>query len=247
MMASPYSPVVDDRWFRGVIHGVVMADFWGTEAAGEGVKPLEDDRDWRSQFLQIVKTEALGQESAEYVSREVFVQMAQRSQPGLLLLALPVVLVQANCYSHRSYPWRVWTASLGLPEQSLVLIDQAFQMVCSAMAGQPSDLGSSQGELLTPIQRLLKASQGQFSLAIRLARQQGGDPLLVSWLGAVTLIQGGWTALPSSFRHGCLESVAWGQRWGNLDETDLNQLGLNLYDRWCGRRPRPFSQEGFSV
>ncbi len=246
-MTYHYSPFVDDRWFRGVIHGVVVADLWGTEAGGGGAQPLEEEDGWRSQFLEIVKAEAMGQGSAEYPGGEVFIQMAQRSQSGLLLLALPVLLVQANCYGHRPYLWQVWIASLGLPEENLVVMDQAFQMVCSAMAGRPPDLWSSQDEPLPPIQGLLKASQGEFSLAIRLARQQGGDPLLVSWLGAVTLIQQGWAALPSTLRHGCLESVALGQRWGDLDEAGLNQLALNLYDRWRGHRPGPFSQNGFSV
>ena len=240
------SPVLDDRWFRGVIYGVVVADLWGVEAGVGEADPLEEEG-WRSQFLEIVAAEAMGQAAPKYLGREVFVRMARRSQPGLLLLALPVLLMQANPYGHRSYPWQAWTAGLGLLAEDLVVMDQAFQMVCRAMAGRPPGLWSGQDRALTLIQGLLKTSQGEFSLAIRLARRQGGDPLLVSWLGAVTLIQGGWAALPSTLRHGCLESGILRQRWGDLDEAGLNQLALNLYDRWRGRRPGPFPQDGFSV
>lgn len=245
-MTSHLSPVLDDRWFRGVIHGVVVGDLWAAEVGG--AQPSEDKDSWRSQFLEMVKAEAGGQVTPACSGGEMFVQMAQRSQPGLLLLVLPVLLVQANPYGHRSYPWQSWIAGLGLPDQDLAMIDQTFQMVCSAMAGRPSGLWRAQdGALIATIQGLLKASQGEFPLAIRLARQQGGDPLLVSWLGAVTLIQGGWTVLPSSLCHRCLESVALGQRWGNLDQRGINQLALNLYDRWRGRRPGLFPQDRFSV
>lgn len=240
------SPVLDGRWFRGVIYGVVVADLWDAEAAGGGAQPL-DEEGWRSQFLQIVTAEAMGQGTTKYSGKEVFVQMARRSRPGLLLLALPVLLVQANPYGQRSYLWQAWTAGLGLPEEDLAVMDQTFQMVCGAMAGRSPGLWSLQDRALNPIQGLLKASQGEFSLAIRLARRQSSDPLLVSWLGAVTLIQGGWATLPSTLRHGCLESVTFRQRWGDLDEAGLNQLALNLYDRWRGRRPGPFPQNKFSV
>ncbi len=244
----PHVPVVlDDRWFRGVIYGIVIADLWVAEQGGDRGRSSGDHGRWRSQFLRIARAEAIGHGGAASVAADGFAQMAQRSQPGLLLLALPVLLVQANPYGHQACPWPAWATGLGLSDDGRVLIDQAFQMVCEAMAGRPPSLDFGQGGPLATIQGLLNASQGDFALALRLAHQGAGDPLLLMGLGAMAMIQGGWSALPVALRHGGLESVALGQRWDGVDEEKLNRLTLALYDRWRGHGPGPFPQDRPSV
>lgn len=246
-MIPQFPVVLDDRWFRGVIYGVVMADLWVAAQGGDRGRWSGEYDGWRSQFLRIARAEAIGRGGSASVGAEGLTRLAQGSQSGLLLLVLPVLLVQANPYGHQSCHWQAWATGLGRSDDGRALIDQAFQMVCAAMAGRPPSLGCPQGGPLATIQGLLNASQGDFVLALRLAHQGAGDPLLLRGLGAVAMIQGGWNALPVALRHGGLESVALGQRWDGLDEEGLHQLTLALYDRWRGRCPGSFPQDRPSV
>jgi hypothetical protein len=247
--------------FKAIFEGLCIADLFGAQG------PHQQGRgqgSWQDLLLDMAQTCAEGQyPSVTQFGRRLRL-VERHSMVGMLLAALPLLLVHVDRYGHRHETICQWANRMGLSASGTIALGELLaymgqvQSDDKAMAGQ-AKRGSENEPTHSPFfttpclaegHRLWAQGQGQLVPGLQLAQQHGGDNADLGLIALLATLHGGTMAIPLTLRQ-----VLWSpgpdaaiapstqQGWSMAERRLLIQLSQGLYDRWGGLSPEAHLSE----
>lgn len=230
--------------FRTIFEALALAD----RAAG-ATQPgaLQAIQPWQLLLLAVAQQAASGAAITADAYGHRFRQMSRESTAGVLLGALPVLLLNSDPYGHRLPQVCQWGETLGLGKDAVSSLREWFLYLCHPpkmaalpVTNPPPPTGQwfspnlQSGSLLVKGQNLVQQAQGQFWLSLQLAQQHGWNGAELGLIAVLAMIGERVDTLPLPLRYGLLkiDSKDCAQRQDYWH--DLFQLGQELDARWRG-------------
>ncbi|PZV00954.1 MAG: hypothetical protein DCF32_16860 [Leptolyngbya sp.] len=216
--------------------------------------PKPTDLGWQEGLLQTAAACARGEGLPSSHWRAHFQVL---TGPAAAINALPYLWVMADAHGHHRAAVHRWVEELELSPVAAMACEQLFAILCQQMgtahglralaAALPGDSSSwdepgSVGQALG----LVVQSQGQFVVAVGLARQRQwaamsplGGSCAIALVGLLTGLAGGRAGLGAALRQRWLLDYRPAQPdpWRGLDAGALATLAASLHRRWAGVAP----------
>lgn len=251
--------------FRPLLRVVVAADHW----AGPGLPDQPgSETNWPGALLTLAEACAAGYAVGSAIGASALVTgsvpRGQERELVTLIVATPMLLINANPYGHRRSVIQTWGQHLGLGASTLVALDRYFQLLGQRgrMAGpgdealpwpRPSRMEGQ--EVREPdvkhsdfddpnfndLVMLVASLQGQALPALTLAHRWGWPSAALALVGVLSMLRSGPGGLPLDDLAKQVVRGDLGPRWRGYDVAQVDRLADALYARWAGgliRSPR---------
>ncbi len=234
--------------FRPLLRMVVAADYW----VGVGMPDRPStEANWPAAFLTVAEACAagypVGGETWALALNNVVISTDQEREWVVLMMATPMVLINANPQGHRRSVIQAWGQHLGLGASTLATLDRYFQLVGqrgldSWRGGDDWPRTTSRG-MAGPLKmdanfndavRLVASLQGQALPALTLAHRQGWPSVALALVGVLSSLWLGSGGLPLAALAEQANRGDLGRRWRGYDFTQMDRLADALYQRWHG-------------
>ena len=234
--------------FRPLLRMVVAADCW--VGVGSPDRPSAE-ANWPAAFLTVAEACATGHPVGvgtwSLALNNVVVATDQEREWVVLMMATPMVLINANPQGHRRSVIQAWGQQVGLGASTLVTLDRYFQLV--GQRGRAGRWASDDWPWATPrgmaapltmdanfneVVRLVASLQGQALPALTLAHRQGWPSVALALVGVLSSLRLGSGGLPLARLADQANRGDLGPRWQNYDFAQMDCLADALYQRWCG-------------
>lgn len=226
--------------FRPLLRMVVVADHWPRR--GYPSRPMAE-ADWPGAFLTLAEAwaagDSVGPDRWQAALETVALPPNQDPEPLILLLATPLVLINASPYGHRRASIQAWGQSLGLTSSTLVVLDHYVQMV--GQGGARGAAGASPGSPLPPsledLMTLVTSLQGQVLPTLTLADRWNWPSVTLALVGLLAILRSGPGGLPWPGAMGLDHRGNLGPRWRGYTLAQVDDLADALYGQWAGSSP----------
>lgn len=205
------------------------------------------DLGWQAGLLQTAAAIARGERLSVPRWQAHFQSL---TSPAVALNALPYLWVMADAHGHHRVAMHRWIEDLELSPAAAVACEQLFAILCrqmgaahslSALAPVLSGGASSWQDSGPVVQalRLVVQSQGQFVVALGLARHRDWSAAAIALVGLLTGLTGGRAGLGAALRQRWLLDYRPVQPdpWQGVDAGALATLAAALHRRWAGVAP----------
>ncbi|MFH7242702.1 MAG: hypothetical protein ACHWZW_07605 [Spirulina sp.] len=243
--------------FRPIVRSLAMADSWAQRIGGASSRAVGR---WPEAFLTIAEAcaagKAVGAETWQTALGMMDPLPTQDQAFVTLILATPILLINANPYGHRRLTIQDWGATLGFGPSTLAALDGYFQRLGQGQAIRPSSWENRPWEpseqefpKVADLWALVASLPGQWIAPLTLAQRWGWPATALALVGVWATIQAGPGGMPlqaighlimdgqmmdSSIDH---REPTLGPRWRGYGVTDLDALADALHQRWAGSPP----------
>ena len=257
--------MVESEWgddgplgFRPLLRMVVAADFWARPGLSDHPRA---EANWPGAFLTMAEAWAAGHGVGPPMWASALETMSDPKAQGrelvALIVATPMLLVNANPQGHRRSVIQDWGQHLGLSSSTLVALDHYFQLV--GQRGQMAGVGGDRSPWMIPsglggrdlgcpemnpsdlddpnfnhLVTLVISLQGQSLPALTLAHRWGWPSAALALVGVLSVLRSGPGGLPLDWLAGQADQGDLGPRWRGYEAAQIDRLADALYGRWAG-------------
>lgn len=212
------------------------------------VRPsVTEDLGWQEGLLQAIAACARGE---RLLSQRWQTHFQSLTSPAIVINALPYLWVLADVHGHHRGAVHRWVEELELCPTAAVACEQMFAVLCqqmgaahslSALARVLPGATSSWDDagLVAQALSLVVQSQGQFAVALGLARHREWSATAIALVGLLTGLASGRAGLSAALRQRWLLDYhpAQPDPWREVDADALAALATTLHRRWAGIAP----------
>ncbi|MEY3298858.1 MAG: hypothetical protein RLZZ597_2118 [Cyanobacteriota bacterium] len=223
--------------FRPLLRMVAITDTWARLGHPGGA-------DWPRAFLAVAETCAAGHVVEPSRWHQAMAEVAwatdEEAEWGALIIATPVLLMNANPYGHRRTVIQAWGEGLGWSPSTLGNLDQYFHVLGQRNVSSTPELNSALGASPTPVPcpqwadlvALVASLPGQCWPALTLAQRWGWPSVTLTLVGLLSSLQAGAGGLPyAGMAH-------YGNRlapcWQGYTADDIDHLADTIHGQWQG-------------